>query len=61
MSTFHARNVCVVIALSVVSLAILAGCEGQTRQGTLYSIQPDRELEETRIKLRALLAPLTEI
>ena len=45
MSRFHARNVCAVIALSVVSLAILAGCEGQTRQGTLYSIQPNRSLE----------------
>jgi len=45
VSTFHARNVCVVIALSVVSLAILAGCEGQTRQGTLYNIQANRSLE----------------
>ena len=45
MSTFHARNVCAVIALSVVSLAILVGCEGQTRQGTLYNIQANRSLE----------------
>ncbi|MHC5006550.1 MAG: DUF3568 family protein [Planctomycetota bacterium] len=46
MSTFHARNVSVVIALSVVSLATLAGCgEGQTRQGTLYNVQTNRSLE----------------
>ncbi|MHC4615213.1 MAG: DUF3568 family protein [Planctomycetota bacterium] len=46
MNTLHARIVHVVIALSVVSLAILWGCGGgQTRQGTLYSIQPNRSLE----------------
>jgi hypothetical protein len=45
VSTLHARIVHAVIALSVVSLAILWGCEGQTRQGTLYSVQPNRSLE----------------
>jgi hypothetical protein len=45
VSTLNARNVSAVIALSFVSLATLAGCEGQTRQGTLYSIQPNRSLE----------------
>ena len=46
MSTLHARTVHAVIALSVVSLTILSGCgEGQTRQGTLYSIQANRSLE----------------
>jgi hypothetical protein len=45
VSTKHVRNLYAVIALSFVSLAILAGCEGQTRQGTLYSIQPNRSLQ----------------
>jgi hypothetical protein len=34
-----------VAALSVVSLAASWGCQGTTRQGTLYSVQIDRELE----------------
>jgi hypothetical protein len=45
MKSLHVRVAGAVIALSVVALAGLGGCEGQTRQGTLYSIQPDRELE----------------
>ena len=45
MSTMHARNVFAAIALSFVSLSVLWGCEGQTRQGTLYSIQANRQLE----------------
>ncbi len=31
--------------LVIVSLTALAGCSGTTRQGTLYSILPSRELE----------------
>jgi hypothetical protein len=42
--TMHRKSVYAVIALLAVSLATLWGCEGTTRQGTLYSIQPNREL-----------------
>jgi cytosine/adenosine deaminase-related metal-dependent hydrolase len=46
VSKFHTRNVCTAIAMSALSLTILAGCgEGTTRQGTLYSIQANRTLE----------------
>ena len=45
MKNRHGRVVCSVIALSVVSLAFLWGCEGTTRQGTLYNIQANRSLE----------------
>lgn len=46
MKTRHAALVGAVIAVSAFSLASLWGCgEGTTKQGTLYSIQPNRSLE----------------
>jgi hypothetical protein len=41
MKRFSMTVVCTAIA----SLAALWGCEGTTRQGTLYRMQADRELE----------------
>jgi hypothetical protein len=45
MKTRHGSIACSVIALSAVLLAGLWGCEGTTRQGTLYSVQANRSLE----------------
>ncbi len=45
MKTFHAGIVLAVIVSSAVSLAGVWGCEGQTRQGTLYNVQANRSLE----------------
>ena len=34
-----------VLFICLGSLAVYAGCEGTTAQGTLYTVQPNRELE----------------
>ena len=45
MDTRRRRLMGLSTLLVIVSLTALAGCSGTTRQGTLYSILPSRELE----------------
>ncbi len=45
MDTRRRRLMGLSTLLAIVSLTALAGCSGTTRQGTLYSILPSRELE----------------
>ena len=45
MDTRHRRLMGLSTLLAIVSLTASAGCSGTTRQGTLYSVLPNRELE----------------